>query len=398
MESSTLGKRIAQQRNKLGLTQEALAEKLDISPNTVASWEADCGFPEIDELIALSKILSVTTDWLLCAESKNSTRPGLSPQDLKAIDTMIKGYQTPPKKNRSGWFSVVCSILALVIAVGCWLRPTSTPEPQKLPDYQPQLQELQDSLAGINAQLSDFETRLQDLEQGDKLLTEYEILCLPGTDWTELTVSFQAVPYTWQEGDTAAISLRHRGEEIEKVNCAWDDTAFSAEIALNTQSLLESYESFFVLTHADGTQEQQDVSDSTLLQLGELMLGYCEVVNGDVEVKDNQLAVYKMNIWVQAPALYEKNGQKWDHLDLALYLNGTLLTKTDLLSGQAQDSLTQHIDLQNITYELPAGNADDVLELRVEGQLDNGYPVQYDYLRFSPDENGNWGTSASAVG
>ena len=50
----TLGQRIAEQRKKLGLSQEALGERLGLSRQAVSKWEADAAVPEVDKLIALS--------------------------------------------------------------------------------------------------------------------------------------------------------------------------------------------------------------------------------------------------------------------------------------------------------------------------------------------------------
>ena len=61
----TIGQRIAQQRKKLGLSQEALGEQLGVSRQAISKWEADAALPEIDKLIALSKLFDVTVGWLL---------------------------------------------------------------------------------------------------------------------------------------------------------------------------------------------------------------------------------------------------------------------------------------------------------------------------------------------
>ena len=59
----TIGQRIAQQRKKLGLSQEALGEQLGVSRQAISKWEADAALPEIDKLIALSKLFDVTVGW-----------------------------------------------------------------------------------------------------------------------------------------------------------------------------------------------------------------------------------------------------------------------------------------------------------------------------------------------
>lgn len=52
-------------RTKNGLSQEELAEKLDVSRQTISKWEAGVSFPEIEKLISLSDIFQVSIDYLL---------------------------------------------------------------------------------------------------------------------------------------------------------------------------------------------------------------------------------------------------------------------------------------------------------------------------------------------
>ena len=66
----TLGKRIAQHRKRLGLTQDALAEKLGITAQAVSKWENDLSCPDISMLPKLAEIFGITTDELLGAEPK----------------------------------------------------------------------------------------------------------------------------------------------------------------------------------------------------------------------------------------------------------------------------------------------------------------------------------------
>ena len=48
MLETTLGQRIAERRKMLGLSQEALGEKLGVSRQAISIWESDSAVPEID--------------------------------------------------------------------------------------------------------------------------------------------------------------------------------------------------------------------------------------------------------------------------------------------------------------------------------------------------------------
>ena len=57
--------KILELRKAHGLTQEQLAEKLDVSRQSVSKWESGQAMPETDKLIALSDSFHVTIDYLL---------------------------------------------------------------------------------------------------------------------------------------------------------------------------------------------------------------------------------------------------------------------------------------------------------------------------------------------
>lgn len=65
----TLGKRIAEHRKRLGLTQDALAEQLGITAQAVSKWENDLSCPDITMLPKLAEIFGITTDELLGREA-----------------------------------------------------------------------------------------------------------------------------------------------------------------------------------------------------------------------------------------------------------------------------------------------------------------------------------------
>lgn len=61
----TLGEKIKEARKQCGLSQEQLAEKMAVSRSAVAKWEANNGLPDVDNLKALARLLSVSVDYLL---------------------------------------------------------------------------------------------------------------------------------------------------------------------------------------------------------------------------------------------------------------------------------------------------------------------------------------------
>ncbi len=61
----TLGKRIAEHRKKLGMTQDQLAERLGLTAQAISKWENDQSCPDITMLPRLAEIFGTSTDELL---------------------------------------------------------------------------------------------------------------------------------------------------------------------------------------------------------------------------------------------------------------------------------------------------------------------------------------------
>ncbi len=61
----TLGEKITHLRNVANLSQEALADKLSVSRQSVSKWEMDQAQPQIDKVLQLCQIFNVSADELL---------------------------------------------------------------------------------------------------------------------------------------------------------------------------------------------------------------------------------------------------------------------------------------------------------------------------------------------
>jgi transcriptional regulator with XRE-family HTH domain len=63
----TLGERLAKARKEAGLTQEEMAEELDVSHSTVAKWEVGAGQPRnfMKRLQQWADLTGVPVGWLL---------------------------------------------------------------------------------------------------------------------------------------------------------------------------------------------------------------------------------------------------------------------------------------------------------------------------------------------
>lgn len=84
------------------LTQEELAEKLDISRQTLSKWETGESLPDIEKSRALARLFGVTLDNLVCYES-GETRLPVPPKGRHAFGVVTvgdKGQIVIPAKAR----------------------------------------------------------------------------------------------------------------------------------------------------------------------------------------------------------------------------------------------------------------------------------------------------------
>lgn len=60
-----IGKKLKDARMKSGFTQENVAEKINVSRQTISNWENEKSYPDIISVIALSDLYSTSLDDLL---------------------------------------------------------------------------------------------------------------------------------------------------------------------------------------------------------------------------------------------------------------------------------------------------------------------------------------------
>ena len=91
-----IGRRILQRRTQMGLTQEALAEKADLTPQFVSYAESGKRAMRPENLLKLAAALEVSADYLLTGEIVDKDllllsdkMRGLTPDQLRIVENII---------------------------------------------------------------------------------------------------------------------------------------------------------------------------------------------------------------------------------------------------------------------------------------------------------------------
>lgn len=98
-----LGQKITELRKKNNLSQEGLAEKMNVSRQAVSKWESDQSIPDIEKIVSLSELFGVTTDYLLKsgAPSFEIKTADIPAEDKLPIlpDELVQKYLSTAKKS-----------------------------------------------------------------------------------------------------------------------------------------------------------------------------------------------------------------------------------------------------------------------------------------------------------
>lgn len=111
----TFGEKLQRLRQKAGLSQDTLAERLTVSRQAVSRWERDETMPEPDKIVALADLFGVTTDYLLRRQPEQR-EPAHSGHDRRSGHDVIDrlGYLAKTRGYLLGWVLVAWGVWDLV--------------------------------------------------------------------------------------------------------------------------------------------------------------------------------------------------------------------------------------------------------------------------------------------
>lgn len=106
MDTIKMGKMISELRKKQGLTQQQLADKLNLSNKTISKWETGSGCPDISNLSILAETLGISMDELIKGEFKK--------KEVEQKNTICERYLRIKEKNQRAVIVLSASIGAVL--------------------------------------------------------------------------------------------------------------------------------------------------------------------------------------------------------------------------------------------------------------------------------------------
>ena len=111
---------LAQARRQKGLSQEDVAEALDVSRQAVSRWETGAAAPTTDNLIRLSQLYGVSLDALI--RSEPLPQPEVVPVETAAETETLPAPEGAGRRRLPRWALVgLAALLCLLVAVTIYL-------------------------------------------------------------------------------------------------------------------------------------------------------------------------------------------------------------------------------------------------------------------------------------
>ena len=299
----TTGQRIAAKRKELKLSQEALGEQLGVSRQSIYKWESDSSLPEIDKLIAMSRLFSVSVGWLLgveneapSPEAETTTTEGtaaepqngeLTEQQLNMVEEIVARYiaaQPKPKKQKR-WPSAAVLILLCCVGVNLFHR---------LDQLDNRYNNLQNSIGNIssnvNSQINTITNRVEEVLKAQNNLTADYGTSYTYADLAANTVTFvlHATPKIYTPGMEVIFLAENDSIETFKVTAQEDTTThrFSAQLTCPLTNNI-TLSAMFVTGDTHQTQLLENYSSLYDLSLPRLDLRGLETAYTHVESENN---------------------------------------------------------------------------------------------------------------
>lgn len=290
----TLGDRIAQKRKEQSLSQEALGAELGVSRQSIYKWENNVSVPEIEKLIAMSRLFHVTVGWLLgVEETENPVQP--DSQDMELNETQLKMVQTivdrylevqPAPARRKKWqkLCLVLAVLALIWVLGKLFDGIE----QIRYDYANLQNSVQRIDSSVNSQIGTITDRVESILQAQNSLVADFDISQPEVDAKNGTATFMlsVTPKTYLPGMQAQFLAESGDQTVSAEAVLEENQVFTGRI---TCPLTDDSIHLKVNFLTGEKQEQQllktieGLYDRTLPEVPEL---FAEHLNGIVLQED----------------------------------------------------------------------------------------------------------------
>ena len=116
-----LKEKLAELRSRSGLSQQDVAEALEVSRQAVSRWETGAAVPGRDSLLALSRLFGVSVEELVSPAEKPGKTEGGGELPEPEADSRRPGEGSRRRKAAIGIAAAGALLLLVLLCVGVWL-------------------------------------------------------------------------------------------------------------------------------------------------------------------------------------------------------------------------------------------------------------------------------------
>jgi len=117
----TFGQRLYELRKNANLTQEQLAELLEVSRQSVSKWEQDKAYPEMTRLLFLSDYFHVSLDYLMRGTEPGQNQPDVTFQSEKLLTVWQTFLSNLNPKQKQLFFLISVLVILILVMILCIL-------------------------------------------------------------------------------------------------------------------------------------------------------------------------------------------------------------------------------------------------------------------------------------
>ncbi|MBS7219157.1 MAG: helix-turn-helix domain-containing protein [Oscillospiraceae bacterium] len=112
-----LNERLAQLRKEHGLSQNDLAEKLNVSRQAISRWEQGLAMPSSDNLIYLSRLYGITLDELIYGKEEIENEQAEEAEEISVPEETDSAKTQTRPWSKKWWVKILFGILILGLVV-----------------------------------------------------------------------------------------------------------------------------------------------------------------------------------------------------------------------------------------------------------------------------------------
>lgn len=365
--------KIQELRKNAGMSQEALAEQLGVTRQAVSKWESGINIPDIDKIIALSKLFDVSLSELLTGEKEKVSAPEEAPAEtsvpdekyeallqehLLQVDEMLKNNSKKKRSFGRTALKVIAALAAFYFIIF----------------YTDKIQRMENNMNSLQSNMSNIRTDINhqiysiQKEISESLKKEYGMVSDFTIDYRDMdfprrtiVLDISASPRLWNDGDSMTFIVESDGENVTAEGIYSNGT-----VTASVTAPLSDYIEVSALIMNDGTTKQEKLDDlHSLLDLHLLEVGGHGSVRSTRTLGDDKLTMSgDITVFAHIKS-YEENVSAYSRIKSATleFIENRKVTQTvDLMKDGTKSSLGGVMDDVRAEFDYQIGTVERTIK------------------------------------